>query len=64
MSKGLEKEGDRGWIAGLLLVGLAALSLTLGLALPPPPSSNGLHASGAGPIERHATVASPVRRTP
>ena len=64
MSKRQEKEADRGWIAGVVLVGLAALSLVLGLALPSPPAGVGLHARDAGPAERHATAAAPVQRAP
>lgn len=61
MSKGLENDKDRVWVAGVVLVGLAALSFVLGLALPLTQPKGGLTAHDAGSVEHHATAATPLR---
>jgi len=61
MSNGLQNDKDRGWVAGVVLVGLAAISFALGLTLPLTQPRGGLVAHGAGPAEHHATAATPLR---
>jgi hypothetical protein len=60
MSEISGREKDRGWIAGLVLVGLASVSFALGMALPPT-QRGPADARGAGPVEHHATVVTPDR---